>query len=57
MPIWGIALINAGMSFAIAYGGALAAGASHKQALAVALAAMTGNQSGLYQKAPQNKHF
>lgn len=52
MAPWAVILINAGVAFGVAFGGALAAGYSVKEALVIALATLTGNQSGLHQRKP-----
>lgn len=49
----GVAIaVNLGISFATAFAAAMAGGASWKEALAIAGAAMLGNQTGLYQRSP-----
>jgi len=44
--------INAGITFFTAFGAALVAGQGWKIALAAGVAALTGNQIGLYQRSP-----
>lgn len=44
--------INAAVTFAAAFGAALAAGVGWKAALGAGFAALAGNQVGLYQRSP-----
>lgn len=52
----GVAIaVNLGVTFATAFLAAMSSGASWKEALTIAGAAMLGNQSGLYQRSPLKK--
>ena len=55
MPAYAIVLINAGITFGGGFAAAIAAGYGWKAALGAGLAAVTGNQIGLYQTAPTRK--
>ncbi len=55
MPAWANILLNIGLSAAVAYGAARTTGLDNKAALAAALAAALGNQSGLHQTPPTQK--
>ena len=48
--------INAGISFAVAFAGALAGGYSWRDAAMIGLAALVGNQTGLHQRQPKQSN-
>ncbi len=55
MPAWANVLINLAVTAGLGYGAARASGLDNKAALAAALAAALGNQSGLHQTPPSKR--